>query len=636
MMRRSASLARDVVSAAAGWRTWCAWVVALCMAASLGAPALGGDATPEQELAAARARLERMVGADTLAAIRKEEGGADFVDWLLSSQEAMDAFTTTPPVPQDPAACLRVWRAIDKDDPADREGLLFRLAVATALEHGTPVIPWSEWGDAKAAPIDPVKRYHFYRQAYQNNVLFPGFERLPLWEVRRVVDIPLYDEDVAWFHASLPKPEIRNQDRIGEAMWLVKYQERNPANGHSVHEGKAYYDGKRWTPAVILEYGGVCGAVSKFGSFAARAFGVPAQPLGQEGHCAMTWKQATKGWVTGNCGKDAFAWSNLHGIWPGFTGRGTAIPLYAAIAERPEFVQSFHAVERAGAGAQAPKARRDAKRAALESTCPANYTLWRELVTDACADPALTQQEALALATGAMRGMATLAPQMALDLAIALEQTPMWRALRQPERTRWNEALQEQFLAARSGAVASNAEQGAWQELMARALWEQMGEVRGFGDFPLLEHLAILQGKNNKALEWWKNADTASRRKVAERLRAAGKRAGSVPALASITAQALSTWCAPEPALRSLAADALLDAADACRKAGQNAQALAIYRAAILQGEKMGDRDWVVRFTAAAKKNGASSVTIGSPCPPLRSNQPWPVPQTQPALIASR
>ncbi|MFO0784626.1 MAG: hypothetical protein U0636_13205, partial [Phycisphaerales bacterium] len=182
----------------------------------------------------------------------------------------------------------------------------------------------------------------------------------------------------------------------------------------------------------------------------------------------------------------------------------------------------------------------------------------------------------------------------------------------------------------------SNAEQGAWQELMARALWEQMGEVRGFGDFPLLEHLAILQGKNSKALEWWKKADTASRRKVAERLRAAGKRAGSVPALASITAQALSTWCAPEPALRSLAADALLDAADACRKAGQNAQALAIYRAAILQGEKMGDRDWVVRFTAAAKKSGASSVTIGSPCPPLRSNQPWPVPQTQPALIASR
>ncbi|MBL9140615.1 MAG: hypothetical protein JNK53_02005, partial [Phycisphaerae bacterium] len=464
-------------------------------------------------------------------------------------------------------------------------------------------LPWSEWGDASAATIDPVKRYALYRDAHAAGTLFACFQELPVWELRRVVDVPLYDEDVVWFHTSLPKPELRTQDEIGRALGLVKYLDRNPNNGHSIHEGKPFYDGKRWTPAVILEYGGVCGAVAKFGSFAARAYGVPAQPLGQEGHCAMTWKRATNGWVTANCGPDAFAWSNLHGLWPGFTARGSALPLYAAVAGAPEFVASFHLAQLATEGLGAGRDRRAALVGAAQA-CPGNFAIWRQAVAEAVADPSLTVSEARQLATASMRALATLAPQMALDLAVQLEQTAAWQALPLAVRVAWNEALQHSLLEGRAHAVrATNSEQGAWQELIARLIWLHAGESRGFGEFPLLAHQAILSGKNQVARSWWEGTTPEARQRTVQSVLASVERAQGVPSLARISAQSVVARCMQDPGLRDQAGAALVAAGLACRSAGLTEEALELFRGAILEGERIGDRDWVVRFTREARKN---------------------------------
>ena len=45
--------------------------------------------------------------------------------------------------------------------------------------------------------------------------------------------------------------------------------------------------------------GGVCGAVSKFGSAMVQAHGIPALPVAQPGHCAFLWWQEGK-WTLSN------------------------------------------------------------------------------------------------------------------------------------------------------------------------------------------------------------------------------------------------------------------------------------------------------------------------------------------------
>lgn len=53
----------------------------------------------------------------------------------------------------------------------------------------------------------------------------------------------------------------------------------------------------------ILDYGGVCGAVSKFGASCCQAFGVAAMPVGQPGHCAMIWRAPGGRWrLENDCG----------------------------------------------------------------------------------------------------------------------------------------------------------------------------------------------------------------------------------------------------------------------------------------------------------------------------------------------
>ena len=58
----------------------------------------------------------------------------------------------------------------------------------------------------------------------------------------------------------------------------------------SVQDGLRFYDDQKATLPRILDYGGVCGAVSKFGASCCQAFGVAAMPVAQPGHCAMIWR----------------------------------------------------------------------------------------------------------------------------------------------------------------------------------------------------------------------------------------------------------------------------------------------------------------------------------------------------------
>ena len=75
--------------------------------------------------------------------------------------------------------------------------------------------------------------------------------------------------------------------KIGDAKY-VSYTDVD-GRGISVHDPAEFYDGKPVTLMLLKEYGGVCGAVSKFATSVCQTVGIPAMPVAQPGHCAHIW-----------------------------------------------------------------------------------------------------------------------------------------------------------------------------------------------------------------------------------------------------------------------------------------------------------------------------------------------------------
>ncbi|MFO0827815.1 MAG: hypothetical protein U0572_06650 [Phycisphaerales bacterium] len=558
----------------------------------------------------AQSRCERSMPPHALDELRGHDDGGAFLDWLWNDRAALEDLFATGAPPTDMQACLEVLRRIWAFDRDCERGLESRLARAVALEHATPIVPWSEWGDREARPIDPVARYAFYRDAHRAGTLFPCFATLKTWELRRVVDIPLYDEDVAWFHAHLTTgkdgKDLRSQHEIGNAMWLIKYREVNERNGHNVQEGKPYYDGKRWTPAVILEYGGVCGAVSKFGTFAARAFGVPAQPLGQIGHCAMTWKAFDDRWITGNCGSDHdFAPSNLHGLWGEWTTRGAAIPLFVRLAGDANFGRSMRLAELT---LRVSNANDEALRSQLieaARTCPLNVTIWREVVDRYLADVHATRDEGLRIMVTLGESLAEY-PQIALDLISRIDE--------RPEAQLFDPEAQLAVLK----AIASGASpDGRADRDIANALREVVGHgilrvsqsPHRVPQWPYREHLDVLNGTTSGISRLVRKLDNRGKAPIYDYAVRAIPMLVRYPSIGELLAERLATSAETDEAARSVALRAINAVIDNAIARGSRRRALELARAAILAGERMACAEWVRPLTAKALEIDASRRT---------------------------
>ena len=162
---------------------------------------------------------------------------------------------------------------------------------------------------ADGSVIDPVQRHLSYRAWDRDGVLFASFRDLSAWELRYVVGSWSTDDDLVWARANI-KPELKVREKVGDGAHMLAYNLFNK-KGVSVQDGSRFYDDKPMTLAVMLEYGGVCGAISRFGTSMSQAFGVPAMPVGQPGHCAFIWQQTPHTWAINN---DISGWaeSNRH------------------------------------------------------------------------------------------------------------------------------------------------------------------------------------------------------------------------------------------------------------------------------------------------------------------------------------
>lgn len=241
------------------------------------------------------------VGNDAIQAIREKEGGEAFLQKFFSDRDWMEQFAGSGTWGIEP------WRGMDevKGNAAkaltaldllafnDETGKIYtdktvrNIATALALSHGY------DWDEEKL-----VDAFQLYSEWVEDGTLVDPAYAFDVRKWREVLgfgqNAHLTTDDLLWIH------DFANvgEGVYGGLCWSCAYRTFN-CFGDSIH-GPNYY--RYWRHAMIeqeMRYrvGGVCGALSKFGSHAAEAHGVRSFTAGQPGHCAyMVHNEAENKW----------------------------------------------------------------------------------------------------------------------------------------------------------------------------------------------------------------------------------------------------------------------------------------------------------------------------------------------------
>ena len=222
------------------------------------------------------------------------------IRWLFNDREAMENLLTSGDIEDNRwKEAIEILAEIIRQDSNAKQGLKLKLAVAIGLTFSSDVYSMAHGGK-----IDGIARYHNYAQWADEELLFEPFYNLNAWQLRYVVGSWAEDDELVWARNNALE-EFRNPDKIGSVTHsMVEYNLYN-ADNVSVHD-PGYYYGKPVTLEWIHTIGGVCGAISKFGTGMAQAFGIPGLPVGQPGHCAFIW---LKNGTTWNLDNDISGWA---------------------------------------------------------------------------------------------------------------------------------------------------------------------------------------------------------------------------------------------------------------------------------------------------------------------------------------
>lgn len=302
---------------------------------------------------------------------------------LLLRRDAVEALMTAGGSSNWRGAVFGLLQLLGDNPAAWQDGFSLRLAVAAAL----CAAEGETCGDFHQEPIDMARRYRIFLRLADGEETFPQFLQLGAWQLRYVLGSWHSDLDLQWARAHVEQA-YRTPDAIGGTTKMVAYTQHNKS-GVSVQKGLDFYDGQKATLPIIKEYGGVCGAVSKFGASCCQAFGVPAMPVGQPGHCAMLWRGPDGDWRIANGGGDSWCSSHMHaGIqrtWLAELGKegcrvaGIIIPVMErAQASGPGYLAGERL--RLAAGLAQVALTRMKLLAASVAACPYNLPAWSALL----------------------------------------------------------------------------------------------------------------------------------------------------------------------------------------------------------------------------------------------------------------
>lgn len=289
--------------------------------------------------------------------------------WLLGNREALQTLLTSGDAADGRwADASDILCRIIASDARAKSGVPLRIATATALTFASPVISFAD-----KRPIAPLPRYEAYRDWDASGQLFSSFRNLTAWEMRYVVGSWAREEELVWARNAI-RQDLKSRDRVSDAAFMVPYTEFNK-RGVSIQDEKNFYDSKPITLQLIVEYGAVCGGISKFGTAMCQAFGVPAMPVGQPGHCAFIWQKSTRAWAINN---DISGWaeSSRHdGIHTPWGNPAWFVPLMQASQRDPAGYGAAELLRRVAPLATTAATRAEILAAACAAS-PLNYPAW--------------------------------------------------------------------------------------------------------------------------------------------------------------------------------------------------------------------------------------------------------------------
>ena len=263
---------------------------------------------------------------------------------------------------------LQILADIYAVDKACTSGIKLKMAIAVSKEFASGVTAWMG-----GSMIDPVARYQLYAQSYDEGIFFDDFGALSSADLRNVVVCQITNDDIIWLrnYIETQKPEMLTRNKIVSGHSLLVYREKNPETGESIH-GPNFY-GPNPTIQEVIKYGGVCGTMSKFSVVLAQAYGIPAQAVGQPGHCAYQYLNPKGDY---NLGYDVFGWEQC-GNW------NTTFPYLKLNAElnknRSRFEESeYYRLQAVASNVTRDKIAYIAKAVEIE---PLNYLAWEEYLT---------------------------------------------------------------------------------------------------------------------------------------------------------------------------------------------------------------------------------------------------------------
>ena len=261
---------------------------------------------PAAALALAQRQFIAKVEPGKLGAFAKADAAnKTFLSWLLKNPNALHLYllgATPLSIPARegnsyglPTAALENWKTIFVADPASRDGIYLRLAIATALRPPGTGSPGS--GQAKVHS-SPLVRYQYFKAAHAKKELFPSFDNLTVWEMQFVTCSGGSETDLSWGRQMVNtwRPDLRVGEKVVDTTSMV--WRRNSPIPHTDYK-------------TLLDGGGKCGPRSSWSVFICQAFGIPAIGVGQPAHACVAYKSLTGWQVAYGKGWDA---SHLEGM----------------------------------------------------------------------------------------------------------------------------------------------------------------------------------------------------------------------------------------------------------------------------------------------------------------------------------